>query len=74
MRILPAVGLMVMLMVTGAGGKQTDKPAVKLTASLDMAAPESQPILVIHIINESGHVLHIPDPRPLAGAKLAAAE
>ena len=35
MRILPAVGLMVMLMVTSAGGKQTDKPAVKLTAAID---------------------------------------
>jgi hypothetical protein len=62
MRILPAVGLMVMLMVTGASGKQTDKPAVKLTASLDMAAPEQQPILVIHILNQSGKPLRIPDP------------
>jgi hypothetical protein len=33
-----------------------------------MAAPESQPILVIHIINESGHVLHIPDPPLLCKA------
>src|ERR1700679_792963 len=62
MRILPAVGLTVMLMVTGAGGKQIDKPAVKLTASLDMAAPEQQPILVIHILNQSGKPLRIPDP------------
>ena len=29
MRILLAAGLMVMLMGTGAGGKQADKPAVK---------------------------------------------
>jgi hypothetical protein len=62
MRILLAAGLMVMLMGIGAGGKQTDKPAVKLTASLDMAAPEQQPILVIHILNQSGKPLRIPDP------------
>jgi hypothetical protein len=62
MRILLAAGLMVMLMGTGAGGKQTDKPAVKLTASLDTAAPEQQPILVIHILNQSGKTLRIPDP------------
>src|ERR1700722_20608441 len=62
MRILLAAGLMVMLMGTGAGGKQADKPDLKLTASLDMAAPEQQPILVIHILNQSGHVLHIPEP------------
>ena len=62
MRILLAAGLMVMLMGTGAGGKQTDKPVVKLTASLDMAAPEQQPILVIHILNQSGKALRIPDP------------
>ena len=62
MRTLPTVGLMVMLMVTGAGAKQTNKPDLKLTASLDMAAPEQQPILVIHILNQSGHLLRIPDP------------
>ena len=62
MHILPVVGLAVMLMVSGAGGKQTNKPDLKLTASLDMAAPEQQPILVIHILNQSGRLLHIPDP------------
>ena len=40
MRTLPAVGLAVMLMVSGAGGKQTNKPDLKLMASLDTAAPE----------------------------------
>ena len=62
MRTLPAVGLTVMLMASGAGAKQTNKPDLKLTASLDMAAPEQQPILVIHILNQSGHLLRIPDP------------
>jgi hypothetical protein len=62
MRVLPVVGLTMMLMVSGAGAKQTNKPDLKLTASLDMAAPEQQPILVIHILNQSGHVLRIPDP------------
>ena len=62
MRTLPAVGLTVMLMASGAGAKQTNKPDLKLTASLDMAAPEQQPILVIHMLNQSGHLLRIPDP------------
>jgi hypothetical protein len=62
MRTLPAVGLLVMLMGSGAGGKQGNKPDLKLVASLDMAAPEQQPILVIHMINQSGHLLRIPDP------------
>ena len=62
MRILGAVGLAVMLLASGAGAKQTNKPDLKLTASLDMAAPEQQPILVIHMLNQSGHVLRIPDP------------
>src|ERR1700735_332119 len=61
MRTLLTAGLMGLLMM-GSGAKQTDKPDIKLTASLDMAAPEQQPILVVHILNESGHVLHIPDP------------
>lgn len=62
MRNLGSVGLAVMLLVAGAGAKQTNKPDLKLTASLDMAAPEQQPILVIHMLNQSGHVLRIPDP------------
>src|SRR3984885_739586 len=62
MRMLGAVGLAVMLLASGAGAKQTNKPDLKLTASLDMAAPEQQPILVIHMLNQSGHVLRIPDP------------
>src|ERR1700753_2172332 len=62
MRILGAVGLAVMLLASGTGAKQTNKPDLKLTASVDMAAPEQQPILVIHVLNQSGHVLRIPDP------------
>jgi hypothetical protein len=62
MRTLPALGLWMMLAALGAGAKQTNKPDLKLLASLDMAAPEQQPILVIHIVNQSGHLLRIPDP------------
>jgi hypothetical protein len=61
MRTLLTAGLTGLLLM-GAGAKQTNKPDIKLTASLDMAAPEQQPILVIHITNQSGHLLRIPDP------------
>jgi hypothetical protein len=61
MRTLLTAGLMGLLLM-GSGAKETNKPDIKLTASLDMAAPEQQPILVIHITNQSGHLLHIPDP------------
>jgi hypothetical protein len=61
MRTLLTAGLTGLLLM-GSGAKQTDKPDIKLTATLDMAAPEQQPILVIHITNQSGHLLHIPDP------------
>jgi hypothetical protein len=62
MRTLLAAGLCLMVLAPGAGGKQTNKPDLKLIAALDMAAPEQQPILVIHIVNQSGHLLRIPDP------------
>jgi hypothetical protein len=62
MRVLRHVGLIFLLTATGAGAKQTNKPDVKLMVSMDMAAPEQQPILVVHIINQSGHLLRIPDP------------
>lgn len=62
MRILLVAGLMGVWMLSGAGSKQTNKPDVKLTVSLDTQAPEQQPILVIHILNQSGHLLRIPDP------------
>jgi hypothetical protein len=62
MRTLPIAGLAVLLLAPLAGGKQTNKPDLKLIASLDMEAPEQQPILVIHILNQSGHLLRIPDP------------
>ena len=61
MRTLLTAGLTGLLLM-GAGAKQTNKPDIKLTASIDMAAPEQQPILVIHITNQSGHLLRIPDP------------
>jgi hypothetical protein len=61
MRTLLTAGLTGLLLM-GAGAKQTDKPDIRLTASVDMAAPEQQPILVIHITNQSGHLLRIPDP------------
>jgi hypothetical protein len=63
MRTLLAVGLTGLLFTPGAGAaKQTNKPDLKLMASLDMAAPEQQPILVIQMLNQSGHLLHIPEP------------
>src|ERR1700684_3098987 len=61
MRTLLIAGLTGLLLM-GAGAKETGKPDIKLTASIDMAAPEQQPILVIHITNQSGHLLRIPDP------------
>jgi hypothetical protein len=61
MRTLATAGLALMLM-SAAGAKQTNKPDLKLIVSLDTAAPEQQPILVIHMINQSGHPMHIPDP------------
>jgi hypothetical protein len=62
MRILPAVRLAVLLLTSVAVAKQTNKPDLKLMVSIDLAAPEQQPILVIHIVNQSGHLLRIPDP------------
>ncbi len=62
MRTLVATGLTGILLMSGAGAKQTNKPDVKLTASLEVQAPEQQPILVIHILNQSGHLLRIPEP------------
>ncbi|MGA3224523.1 MAG: hypothetical protein ABSC65_12225 [Acidobacteriaceae bacterium] len=62
MRTLAAAGMTVMLVASAGGAKQTNKPDLKLVASVDMAAPEQQPILVIHILNQSGHLLRIPDP------------
>lgn len=62
MRVLVSAGLSLLLLTGGGGAKQTGKPDVKVTAAMDMVAPEQQPILVIHIVNQSGHTLHIPDP------------
>jgi hypothetical protein len=62
MRIRLVTAVMAVLLASGAFAKQTNKPDVKLTVSLDMQAPEQQPILVIHILNQSGHLLRMPDP------------
>jgi hypothetical protein len=62
MRTLPTVLVCLLLAGSGAGAKKTDKPDIKLTASLDLAAPERQPVLVIHIANQSGHLLRLPEP------------
>ena len=64
MRILGAVGLAVMLLASGAGAKQTNKPDLKLMASLDMAAPEQQPILVDPHVEPVGPCVAYPRPTP----------
>jgi hypothetical protein len=72
MRTLLTLLLTGLLIGPAAWAKQTNKPELKLTASVDTAAPEQQPILVVHIINQSGHTLRIPDPpllcKPAPGA------
>jgi hypothetical protein len=72
MHRLLRVGLALLLIAPVSGAKQTNKPDVKLMVSMDMAAPEQQPILVIRIVNQSGHLLRIPDPpllcKPAPGA------
>jgi hypothetical protein len=72
MRTLPAVWLGLTLAAFGLGAKPNAKPDVKLVATLDLNAPEQQPILDIHIVNQSGHVLRLPDPpllcKPAPGA------
>jgi hypothetical protein len=54
--------LAALLLSPGVWAKQTNKPELRLTASLDTAAPEQQPILVVEIVNQSGHTLRIPEP------------
>ena len=72
MRTLLTLLLTGLLLGPAARAKQTNKPDLKLIASIDTAAPEEQPILVVHIINQSGHTLHIPEPpllcKPAPGA------
>ena len=43
MRNVLAAGLAGILMMSGTGAKQTGKPDVKVTATLDMQAPNSNP-------------------------------
>lgn len=49
-----------------------NQPGLRLTASIDSSAPEQQPILIVHIWNQSGHELRLPDPpllcKPAPGA------
>ncbi len=66
-RLIPSL-LAGLLLTPGIWAKQTNKPELKLTASLDTAAPEQQPILVVEIVNQSGHALRIPDPPLLCKA------
>jgi hypothetical protein len=73
MRTLLTLSLLTgLLLEPGSWAKQTKKPDIRLTASVDVAAPEQQPILDVHIINQSGHTLRIPDPpllcKPAPGA------
>ena len=62
MRALLTVGLTWLLLTSPSDAKQNGKPDLKVTAAIDMAAAEQQPILVIHLLNQSGHTLRIPDP------------
>jgi hypothetical protein len=57
-----------LLITPGVLAKRTNQPELKLTASLDTAAPEAQPILVVEIVNQSGHALRIPEPPLLCKA------
>lgn len=72
MRARVTLLLMAVVLSSGAWAKRANKPDLKLTASLDAAAPEEQPILVVHFINQSGHTLRIPEPpllcKPAPGA------
>jgi hypothetical protein len=72
MRALLAILVTSLLLGPGAWAKQKDRPALKLVVSVDTAAPEQQPILVVNILNQSGHALRIPDPpllcKPAPGA------
>ena len=52
MRILLTLGL-ACCTLTAMGAKQSNRPDVKLVVTMDIAAPEQQPILVIHIVNQS---------------------
>lgn len=62
------------LLTSGAWAKQKQmgKPDLKLTASVDTAAPDHDTTLVVEIHNQSGHTLRIPDPpllcKPAPGA------
>lgn len=52
--------------------KDSKNASIKLVATVDMAAPEQQPILDVQMTNESGHMIRIPDPpllcKPAPGA------
>lgn len=70
--ILAAPMLAGLLLTPNLWAKSSNKPDLKLIVALDTSAPEQRAILVVQMINESGHSLHIPDPpllcKPLPGA------
>jgi hypothetical protein len=61
-----------LLLTAQVEAQQKHKPDLRLTASMDTNGPERQPMLVVHIVNKSGHSLRIPDPpllcKPAPGA------
>lgn len=60
------------LLPAHAASSSNNRPDLKVSATVEAAAPEGQPILVVHLENESGHELRVPDPpllcRPAPGA------
>lgn len=81
MRALLPLLLLFMLAATAVsfGAEQPSRPSgskqipdLKLKASVDVKAPEQQPILVVHLLNQSGRELRVPDPpllcKPAPGA------
>lgn len=45
-----------------SSGSSKHVPDIKLKALVDVRAPEQQPILIVHMLNQSGHELRVPDP------------
>ncbi len=70
--ILAAPLLAALLLTPNLWAKPSNKPDLKLIVALETSAPEQRAILVVQMINKSGHSLHLPDPpllcKPLPGA------
>ena len=62
MRIPLAGILMILLPALTTYAKAGNKPDLKLSATIENVDAERQPVLVIHIVNQSGHALHLPEP------------